>query len=320
MSQNQSRHQTMGPLSVGNVVSAAIVLYRSHLKQYLGISLRAYLWYLLPILLPAFLVGGLIGSQVTDSAIGSAILLIMIVIWIPLLFYCIAKYCTNAALISRLGFGELIGQPESISNARNFIKPRTLSFLRVVFQIGLSLVGVYLILGIIISLIGVVLGFLLSIVFNNLFNSQFVNVVLLVILAIVGVIALLSGIIWFVSRWIIAEVPLAIEESINGKQSVERSWELTKNSVGRIPLIVVVAFLVTLPIVVITSYLPQIFLIQVEPGSSLYWMIYSVSLLTSFGGGILVLPFWQSIKAVLYYDLRSRREGLGMELRDTPLN
>jgi Ca2+/Na+ antiporter len=32
--------------------------------------------------------------------------------------------------------------------------------------------------------------------------------------------------------------------------------------------------------------------------------------------GSLIIPFWQSIKAVIYYDLRSRREGMGLELRD----
>jgi hypothetical protein len=29
---------------------------------------------------------------------------------------------------------------------------------------------------------------------------------------------------------------------------------------------------------------------------------------------VLVLPFWQSLKAVIYYDLRSRREGLDLRL------
>jgi hypothetical protein len=28
-----------------------------------------------------------------------------------------------------------------------------------------------------------------------------------------------------------------------------------------------------------------------------------------------MIPFWQSIKAVVYYDLRVRREGMGMNLR-----
>ncbi len=34
-----------------------------------------------------------------------------------------------------------------------------------------------------------------------------------------------------------------------------------------------------------------------------------------FGLFIFLLPFWQTIKAVIYYDLRTRREGMGLELR-----
>jgi hypothetical protein len=33
---------------------------------------------------------------------------------------------------------------------------------------------------------------------------------------------------------------------------------------------------------------------------------------------IAVIPFWQTVKTVIYYDLRSRREGLGLELSDQP--
>jgi uncharacterized membrane protein len=31
-------------------------------------------------------------------------------------------------------------------------------------------------------------------------------------------------------------------------------------------------------------------------------------------GGVIIMPFWQSIKAVIYYNVRLRREGLGLEL------
>ena len=41
-----------------------------------------------------------------------------------------------------------------------------------------------------------------------------------------------------------------------------------------------------------------------------------IILALSFASGAVVLPFWQAIKAVIYYDLRSRREGLGLKLRD----
>ena len=41
-------------------------------------------------------------------------------------------------------------------------------------------------------------------------------------------------------------------------------------------------------------------------------MILAVGL----AGGALLLPFWQAIKAVIYYDLRVRREGFGIELEE----
>jgi hypothetical protein len=31
---------------------------------------------------------------------------------------------------------------------------------------------------------------------------------------------------------------------------------------------------------------------------------------------VFTMPFWQTIKAVIYYDLRTRREGMGLELRE----
>jgi hypothetical protein len=36
----------------------------------------------------------------------------------------------------------------------------------------------------------------------------------------------------------------------------------------------------------------------------------------SWGGGPVVIPFWQPMKAIIYYDLRSRKEGLGLQIRD----
>ncbi|MEL7420561.1 MAG: DUF975 domain-containing protein, partial [Cyanobacteria bacterium J06555_3] len=32
-------------------------------------------------------------------------------------------------------------------------------------------------------------------------------------------------------------------------------------------------------------------------------------------GQALLIPFWQSIRAVIYHDLRVRREGIGLNLR-----
>ncbi|MDM9585083.1 hypothetical protein [Nostoc sp. GT001] len=276
MSENFGSSGQIQPLSIGNVVSAAVRLYRSHLKTYLNLAAIAHLWVLVPV-------------------------------------YGWAKYAAISGLISRLAFGELIYQPESVQTARSHVNPRLWSFLRVAFQVGISLLIIYIGLaivgGVVASLIGVALGGILG-------TSGIIVITTLVIIVTAGIILL--GLTWFYSRWIVAEVPLAVEENINGGESVARSWELTKASVFRIQAIVLVAFIVTLPLVFVLNYIPSLFLIKLEPGTAIYSIVYIISVIGSLIGGVLVMPFWQALKAVLYLDLRSRREGLGLQLREPP--
>ena len=274
MSENFGSAGQIQPLSVGNVVSAAVRLYRSHLKTYLKLALIAHLWIILPI-------------------------------------YGWAKYAAISGLISRLAFGELIYQPESVKAASSHINPRLWSFLRVGFQVGISLLVIYFGLaiaaGILAGLLGVVLG--------RIFGGSTV-VIVVTTLAIIFTVIVVLGLTWFYSRWVVAEVPLAVEENINGSESVARSWELTKASVLRIQGVVLVAFLVTLPLMFVLNYIPSLFLIKLEQGTIIYWIVYVISLIGSLIGGVLVMPFWQALKAVLYLDLRTRREGLGLQLRE----
>ncbi|MBE8968324.1 hypothetical protein IQ277_19495 [Nostocales cyanobacterium LEGE 12452] len=276
MSENFGSSGQIQPLSIGNVVSAAVRLYRSHLKTYLNLAAIAHLWVLVPV-------------------------------------YGWAKYAAISGLISRLAFGELIYQPESVQTARSHVNPRLWSFLRVAFQVAISLLIIYLGLaivgGVLAGLIGVALAGILG-------SSGIIVVTTLAIIVTAGIILL--GLTWFYSRWIVAEVPLAVEENINGGESVARSWDLTKASVFRIQGIVLVAFIVTLPLVFVLNYIPNLFLIRLEPGTAIYSIVYIISLIGSLIGGVLVMPFWQALKAVLYLDLRSRREGLGLQLREPP--
>ncbi len=262
------------PLSIGNVVTAGVRLYRSNLTTYLRLASSAYLWVLVPV-------------------------------------YGWAKYAAISGIISRLAFGELVNQPESVSTARSKVMPRLWSFLRIAFQVWVSLFLVYIgmalaggfIAGIIGAIIGIVLG-----------SSAIWIITALATLVVFFIV--LVGCIWFYSRWIIAEVPLAVEDNINGGESVARSWDLTKTFIWRIQGIVLVAFIVTFPIVLLFSYLPRLLLLSFESGSTAYAIVYLITFIISLVGGILVMPFWQAIKAVIYYDLRSRREGLGLNLRD----
>ncbi|MCU0536840.1 MAG: hypothetical protein MUD14_23375 [Hydrococcus sp. Prado102] len=316
MSDSLTPRQPLGSLSVGNIVSAAVVLFRSNLKAYLGIAFRAILWSFFPVLAVGIVFGlffALFGSVfVTPAgtvAIGRFLLLtlISVLIWI----FCFPKYLVNAALISRLAFNELINQPESVSQARRYLLPRQWSFFRISIQIFFSLVGIYFGLGLCYGLLIAISG-----VIGNILNNQFLGGLIVAIVAIVGLLAFIFLLIWFFSRWLISEVPLAVEEDIDGADSIDRSWRLTKNSVVRIQLIVLVAFLVTIPVIAVLGYLPQIIMMSLQPGSILFWIVYFFSFVMSFSGNLFILPFWQAIKAVIYYDLRIRKEGLDLQIRE----
>lgn len=270
MSQLPESGGALGPLSIGNVVSAAFRLYSSHLKPYLQQSIIAHLWILVPI-------------------------------------YGWAKYTAKMGMLSRLAYGELVNQPETVGESQQKTDPLKWSFLGVLFRVAVFLFFAYMGLALVAGfVVGVLVGLMMPTANPTSVFAMGVGI---------GIVVLL-GVTWLYSRLVIAEVPLAVESGINGKASVDRSWSLTKSAVFRVQGAVLVAFLITLPILFLFNYLPQIFMLRTEEGSSLYWTLYIVSLLTSLVGNIFVMPFWQALKAVLYYDLRSRREGIDLGLRD----
>jgi membrane-anchored glycerophosphoryl diester phosphodiesterase (GDPDase) len=261
----------LGLLTIGNVVNASLRLYGSNFWRYLRLSLFAHLWLLIPI-------------------------------------YGWARYYAETALISRLCFGELTGQPESNTEARVQINKKFWSFILLAFGIGIRIFLVYM--GFYALIMAIAFAAISFFADAGIFSGIVIG------LAIFGIfITAIVATVGLISRWIVSELPLAVETGFNSSKSMERSWQLTKTSVGRIQGIVFVAFLVTIPIQSMGS-IPQFAVVALDPNSSIYWVVYGISLIFSLGGGALIMPFWQAIKAVIYYDLRNRREGLDLQLRE----
>ena len=143
------------------------------------------------------------------------------------------------------------------------------------------------------------------------------------LLLVIGLVATAGGF-WLSARLFAAEVPLAIEPQMMALQSVQRFWSLTKGNVWRVFVVLLITFLITLPISLIAQFIsiiPQglvLGLLRDNPealaiGNALSSLIsFAISVLFS----VLVLPLWQIIKAAVYYDLRTRQEGFGLNLRD----
>lgn len=277
MSHNLSSPSPMQPLSVGNVVTAGLRLYRSHLKSYFQLALKAYLWILIPV-------------------------------------YGWAKFYAIAGLISRLAFGELVNQPESLEAGSRYVNSRLWQFLIAVLL--MALIG----LGVGVSFI--ILAGLFAGLFGGLAAVGNTSTILIAtLIAILATITVIVGVFWLLTRFFLVEVPLAIEDNIDATSTISRSWDLTKGYVWRILAIAFVASLITLPlqiaVQVVSTIIQLVFSPLLQQDSAAFgWLFFLLILGLTLLSGAVVLPFWQAIKAVIYYDLRTRREGLGLKLRN----
>ncbi len=277
MSRSISPNQPTGPLSVGNIVSAGLRVYRDHFKLYYGLAFIAYLWVLVPV-------------------------------------YGWAKYSMISGLISRLAFGEISERPETLQDARRHVKPRMWNFLVAGLLVGLILLATTIAAAFVIGILAAIIGTLIG-----LNESAFLSAILLVSIALF---VFLFGYVWLYSRLSLPEFPLAIESQTGDATSaISRSWNLTKGFVLRLQLIFIVAFLIALPISVVvqiaTNFIQEFFATIVSSDSIIFAFLSLIfSLPLSIAGGALLLPFWQSVKAAIYYDLRSRKEGFGLDIRD----
>lgn len=303
------------PLSVGDIVSAALTLYRSHLKQYLGIAVRATLWLLLPMLglglilgLAVLMAGAESNLNGMRDLIGLIVLLVPVVI--ALFIYCGVKAQVNWVMIAWLAYHDLIQHPEGIQAGRRLLSPRMWRFFWA--QVLVSL------------LLGVVNFGLTTTqqIFVASAAAIFNDGVWLAGLFTILYLASTALYAWFAARWALPELPIAVE-NVTVSNSITRSWDLTKGQAMRVLTVLFIALIVTLPLYVL-AFLPLLLTVisttaALSVGNTTaivgVFIALLLSLLLLLCLGLFVTPFWQVLKAVLYYDLRSRREGLDLRLR-----
>jgi hypothetical protein len=244
---------------------------------------------------------------------------------LPLGIFCYAKAIYNETLITANAYGHLTHQPEAMPQTNQRLRKKTWPFWLARFLVGCILYVVSL--GC--SLLQQVFAPLISIGNDSL--SAIAGILL------VGAVLLQYGLqFWLSIRLFVPEVILAIEEDVKNASSIPRSWNLTQGSTFRIGAVLLIAFLITCPLYFLTIVPPVILgfvffppeywmgpmfrsaanpspeaLIQLFAGLGVLFLLYILLLQVV---QVLVLPFWQTLKAVIYYDLRSRREGLGLSL------
>lgn len=324
--------QSIRPLSVGNVVSASIRLLRSNWKPYMVIAVKVMAWSLVP-LIPSLLnvvLQIMVAANPSSSGSGGSAegLKVFLTASRPLFFllgiFCAAKAGTHGALIARLAFQELMGQPETPKEGWQQVRKRMWHFWLARFMAGLisgvATVVVMVLLFLILTFsVGLVMGW------SGIGTGPSQGFLL-----VVGLVAILLFLLaclvplWLEARFFVPELPVAVEQ-VSGSDSIVRSWSLSKGHAVRILTILLVGGLMTIPPFILAFVPGSLALLALIPQfqrgvSTETTAIFTIFGLFGLGGlfaivaGLLTIPFWQTMRAVIYYDLRSRREGLGLEL------
>ncbi|NCT50695.1 MAG: hypothetical protein GPJ04_04625 [Microcystis aeruginosa G13-03] len=281
-------NNSIAPLTIGNTINTAFRLYRDRFPTYVFFAVRACLWSLLPLVLQLIL-SQLLYQTITPEQ-GSDIGLRSFLF--PIQIFSAAKSLFNNAVISRLAFQDIIYQPETAGQAEKKVKPKMWRLWRM--QVLIGLLGAAIILAITLSL------------------------ALVSFIPILGVLLILPAFfclpfffLWLSARIYIAELPL-------------RGWHLTKNSAWRIVGVIFIASLLIIPVYLLSGALASIPLwfnssedwetLTENPLFSQQMAMFFYGLTTIFLLlTILLVPFWQSLKSVIYNHVLDQKKNDGGE-------
>lgn len=294
-------NNSIEPLNIGNTINTAFRLYRDRFQTYVFFAVRACLWSLLPLVLQLIL-SQLLYQTITPEQ-GSDIGLRLFLF--PIQIFSAAKYLFNNAVISRLAFQDIIYQPETAGQAEKKVKPKMWRLWWM--QVLIGLLGAAIILPITLSLVLV----------------SFIPI-LGVLLILPASFCLAFFFLWLSARIYIAELPLVIEDNLGSWQAIKRGWHLTKNSAWRIVGVIFIASLLIIPVYILSVALASI---PFWFNSSEDWQtlaenplffrqmaMFSYGLITIFLLlSILLVPFWQSLKSVIYNHLLDQKKNDGGE-------
>jgi hypothetical protein len=297
----KSASDPIGTLSVGNVINAAVALYKSNFRDFFTLSLRSVGWMVLAI-------AGLIPVVLVAAAINNAgVTVLASVAWLGLFIFCLAKSMTSRGVVARISYQQLINQPESLFSASSQLANSHWKFLGLVLWLFLFMIGVYILA----SLASGTLVGLGALIATQLPNP--IGYTLAAIFFMAGIVAFFWIFLRFYSSWFVAELPIAVERCSSGLDAIGRSRQLSAPFLSRILMVILVAFLIAIPLNIITT-IPALAGIGQPPTSGIYIISQLVNLVLSILLELFLMPFWQVIKSVVYFDLRSRLEGADLRM------
>jgi Membrane domain of glycerophosphoryl diester phosphodiesterase len=122
----------------------------------------------------------------------------------------------------------------------------------------------------------------------------------------------------YVACRLITCIPAALLEDMGARESLSRSWELTRDNAGR-SFVIYVLYVVMLYAVMILFVIPSTVMAAMSPKDpNMLRMSMILMQFGSFLGEVLVGPFILIATSVFYYDLRVKKEAFDLQMMINP--
>jgi membrane-anchored glycerophosphoryl diester phosphodiesterase (GDPDase) len=291
-------------LSLGELLDRTFTLYRTHFLLFIGIMALPQLFGVAMNLLLQAAMGPLVffppatrppaNNPTLARAAGGVLLGIWLVLLLNCVVYAVALGATTFAVSD-----VYLGRRATIRAAYQHVRGR----------IGrlLALLGVILLVVFTAYMLAAVLAVMVSVLLGMLYKP------LAVVTAVLGILGGVLLAFWLALRYGVA-VPALLLEKNRVIQAMKRSAALTKGHLGRVFLIVLMMAVITYAVIAIFQGPFLIaFAIMAKGGFVPLWL-RSLSVISAVAGGTLTGPLLMIALALLYYDVRVRKEAFDLQM------
>jgi hypothetical protein len=292
------------PLTLGELLDRSFRLYRQHFWLFVGIMAVPSALALALALVVAMINPDQAGRPAPDQMgrdeaiatmiwfLGMAVVMVVMTV-VYLIAYAVALGATTVA-VSEL----YMGRPVTIKGAYAPLRGRIGRLILVLMLLGLRFAGLVFLLLFLVGFAGG-LGTRYPIVAGLLLAT--------------GLLGLLALWIWMALRYPVA-IPVMVLEDRKARASILRSIELTRGSAFRVFVLLLFTAIVTYAVLAIVQGPFLVAIMMAGPESSTAFVLNLIGTVAGSVGSALTAPLMIVAFAVLYYDLRVRREGLDLQI------
>jgi hypothetical protein len=299
------------PLGLGELLDRAFTLYRNHFFLFIGIMALPETIIIFATLTFSLLTrnnfaaminvpqGAQPDPQQVLANFGSTFGLLMVFYLVYGIIY-VAAVCATTFAVSAV----YLGKGSTIRDAYRKIRGRIGSVIGFCFLLILILFAVWIAVGIVTGIAAVAAGAALS----------FISPVLAGLVTVVVVFGAAALVIWVMMRFTLS-LPVLLLENRGAVDSLARSGTLTQGHRGRVFLGMVVMFAIAFGIntaIVLPTTIPAL-LITLKHAFMPAWLVVLQSLSAGIAG-TLTGPLLSIALALIYYDVRVRKEAFDLEL------